>query len=99
MILSNLVVDDTTQCVDSVTKNQVEVVVKGILAHPDSLQVHEAASFALRRFACAAVNVEQIHRNSKTSESLQLAFQMHPDEVGINILTLWKQLRLKPIGV
>lgn len=94
VVLGNLAVDDVNQFVAPVTENEVEVVVCGILAHPDSLEVHEAACFTLMSLASSASNVELIRNNQMSTVALEMAFQKHPDDVGVNILTLWRRLKI-----
>lgn len=43
VILGNLAVDEANQFVAPVTDNEVEAVIMAMIAHPDSLEVHEAA--------------------------------------------------------
>jgi len=43
VILGNLVVDEASQSTLSVNEKEVDVIIKGMLAHPNSLEVHEAA--------------------------------------------------------
>eukprot|EP00579_Thalassiosira_antarctica_P024133 CAMPEP_0201987186 /NCGR_PEP_ID=MMETSP0904-20121228/91663_1 /ASSEMBLY_ACC=CAM_ASM_000553 /TAXON_ID=420261 /ORGANISM="Thalassiosira antarctica, Strain CCMP982" /LENGTH=849 /DNA_ID=CAMNT_0048541285 /DNA_START=201 /DNA_END=2749 /DNA_ORIENTATION=- len=47
VILGNLAVDNANQFVAPVTEKEVDAVIRGILAHPESLEVHEAACFTL----------------------------------------------------
>ena len=93
VILGNLAVDNANHFVAPVTEKEVDAVIRGILAHPDSLEVHEAACFTLMSLASSAVNVELIRMNGMTSVSLELACQKHPEDVGNNISTLLRQLK------
>ena len=43
VILGNLAVDEASQSVAPVSEKEVDAVIKGMLSHPDSLEVHEAA--------------------------------------------------------
>ncbi|KAL7534450.1 hypothetical protein ACHAXR_005886 [Thalassiosira sp. AJA248-18] len=95
VILGNLAVDDASKSVTPVSDKDIEAVVNAILAHPDSLEVHEAACFTLMSLASSAINVELIRNNDMSRVSLELAFQKYPDEVGSNILTLLRRLKFE----
>jgi len=43
--------------------------------------------------AASSRNVELIRKNEMSRVSLELAFQKHPDDVGMNILTLLERLK------
>ena len=49
--------------------------------------------FTLMSLASSAANVKLIRCNEMSRLSLELALQKHPDEVGINILTLLRRLK------
>ncbi|KAL9190758.1 hypothetical protein ACHAXT_000464 [Thalassiosira profunda] len=92
VIIGNLAVDETNHFVAPVSEGEVDVVVSSILAHPESLEVHEAACFTLMSLASSAANVQLIRRNGTSRLALELAFQQYPDEVGAGILTLLGRL-------
>ena len=75
------------------TEKEVNAVIRGILVHPDLLEVHEAACFPLMSLASSAVNVELIRMNGMTRVALELACQKHPEDVGNNIFTLLRRLK------
>jgi hypothetical protein len=93
VILGNLAVDETTHFVAPVSAKEVDAVVQGMLAHPDSLEVQESACFTLMSLASSATNVDLIHRNTKARVALELAFKKHPDDVGGNVLNLIRRLK------
>ena len=95
VVLGNLAVSDTDQSVYPVSEKEISVMINGILANPDSLDVHEAAVYTLMRLASSSVNVEHIRRNSTAKLSLELAFSRYPDKVGNNILILLKRLKFE----
>ena len=93
VILGNLAVDEATQSVAPVSPGEVDAVIQGMMAHPDSLEVNEAACFTLMSLASSITNRELIRKNDMSKVALELAFQKHPDDVGISILTLLRQLK------
>jgi hypothetical protein len=43
VILGNLSLDDASQSSISVSEKEIDVIIKGMVAHPNSLEVQEAA--------------------------------------------------------
>lgn len=93
VILGNLSVDAISQSVVPVTEQEIDVVIKAMVCHPDNLEVHESACFTLMSLASTASNVKLIRGNDMSKLALELSLQKHPDEVGINILTLLRKLK------
>mmetsp|Transcript_2373 Transcript_2373/g.4413 ORF Transcript_2373/g.4413 Transcript_2373/m.4413 type:complete len:735 (+) Transcript_2373:200-2404(+) len=96
VILGNLAASVDTSFVAPVGEREVDAVINGILNHPDSLEVHEAACFTLMCLASLASNVELIRSNINTRVALELACQKHRDEVGNDIFILLRRLELDP---
>ncbi|EED95504.1 predicted protein [Thalassiosira pseudonana CCMP1335] len=91
-IICNLAME-SNQTVQRVNEKEIAAIVSAILAHPDSLDVHEGACFALMNLASSAANVEVIRKNGNVQLALDFAFQQHPDAVGKDIQTLLSRLR------
>ena len=79
VILGNLTMNHTNDFVAPVTGQEVDALVHAILAHPDSLDVHESACFTLMSLAMSAENVKLIRNNPLTRTSIDLACQNHPE--------------------
>jgi len=92
IVLSDLAVNDADQSINPVSEQAISVIVNGILANPDALDVHEAAVFALVRLSSSAVNVDLICRNSVVRYSLELALGKNPDKVTNNVRILLRRL-------
>ena len=59
---------------------------------PCYILIHHSC-FTLMTLASLPANVELIQGNSMSMDALKLAFWKHPDDVGMNILTLLKRLK------
>jgi len=68
VILGNLAVDNANQFVFPVSEGVVHAVIRAMLNHPDSLEVHEATCFTLISLASSTVNMEMIRRNAMTED-------------------------------
>lgn len=93
VIIGNLAVDDNNHFVTPVQEQQVDVLVGAIMAHPESLEVHEASCYTLVCLASSSVNLDLMRNNPTTRIALDVAAQMHPDEVGNSIFTLLRRLK------
>ena len=91
--LGNLSVDSASQSVIPVSLTVIDVIIKAMLGHPDSLEVHESACFTLMSLASSSDNVRLIRTNDMSRLALELSLQKFPDQVGINILNLLRRLR------
>lgn len=93
VILGNLAAPATSAGFAApVGEREVDAVVRGILNHPDSLEVHEAACFTLMRLASLASNVELIRKDGNARVALELAFREHREDVGNSIFMLLRRL-------
>jgi len=91
--LGNLSVDSASQSVIPVSLTVIDVIIKAMLGHPDSLEVHESACFTLMSLASSSDNVRLIRTNDMSRLALELSLQKYPDQVGVNILNLLRRLR------
>jgi len=96
VILGNLAASVDASFVAPVGEREVDAVINGILNHPDSLEVHEAACFTLMCLSSLASNVELIRSNINTRVALELACEKHREEVGNDIFTLLRRLKFIP---
>jgi len=92
VILGNLATSESS-FVAPVGAREVGAVIDGMLAHPDSLEVQEAACFTLMSLASLASNLELIRRNGSTRVALELACKKHPEDVGEDVFTLLRRLK------
>lgn len=91
--LGNLSVDSASQSVIPVSLSVIDAIIKAMLGHPDSLEVHESACFTLMSLASSSDNVRLIRTNDMSRLALELSLQKFPDAVGVNILNLLRRLR------
>ncbi|KAL3766936.1 hypothetical protein ACHAW5_011155 [Stephanodiscus triporus] len=97
VILGSLVVDEANQSTLTVNEKVVDVIIKGMLAHQNSLEVQEAACFTLMTLASSVDNVALIRQHGMSKLSLEYALETQAIDVWV-ISTLLRRLKLEVVG-
>jgi len=93
VIIYNLTGDINGQLVQPVSDREVSVVLDAILAHPDSLDVNQAALFTLTSLASLVSNAAIIRHHPMSVPALESLQQKFPEELNSMLLTLIKRLK------
>jgi len=92
VVISNLATE-LDGFVHPVSQEEVDSVLAAILNNPDAPHVLQVACFTLTRLATSAVNVQALNRAKDTTLALDLALQMHPEVVGVDVQILVNRLK------
>jgi len=92
IILGNAAAVDNKQRSTPVTEKRLEALVRGILAHPESMEVQEAACFALMKMASFAGNVKLMKSNNLLKKALEFMSQKHQEVLGQNVSILLRRI-------
>jgi len=92
VVISNLATE-ADGFVNHVSNEEVDAILAAIINNPDAPRVVQVACFTLTRLSNSTENVEALKRARHTTLALDIAIQMHPGIVGVDVQAIIKRLR------